>query len=85
MRQCKKGKVFQEKKKAGLKAWKQGMSVKTAQKRPPRSLSFIKVRRTLQHWAESTFSEIRKLINGLQQYGEHLFKKNNRILVRREN
>lgn len=71
MSECKKRKVFQEKKIAGLKAWKQGMSVKTAEERPPRSLFFIKGRRTLQNWAESTFSEIRKLTNGLQQYGEH--------------
>lgn len=49
MSECKKGKVFQDKKTAGLKAWKQGMSVKTAEERPPRSLSFIKGRRTLQN------------------------------------
>lgn len=49
-------------------------SVQMVKKGPPKFLPFIKARRTLAKWSESTFSELWTLTKGLQQSGEHFIQ-----------
>lgn len=50
--------------------------------RPPKICFYIKAKRTLENLSKSTFSELCKLIKGLQQSKECLLKKNSLISER---